>query len=138
LKRWDCLYKYFTEIQTDDSQEFIQDMNNYETKVYLCFLSLFLGKINSLNLKFQKNISEVSDINSNIQELYSSILNILLKYEERNMSFEKKLCLIKKNKLKLMHMDLDLTKNYEELVDLFTNYYGHVIPISNISLKMIN
>jgi len=98
LKRWDCLYKYFTEIQTDDSQEFIQDMNNYETKVYLCFLSLFLGKINSLNLKFQKNISEVSDINSDIQEFYSSIINILLKYEERNMSFEKKLCLITKKK----------------------------------------
>ena len=32
-------------------------------------------------------------------------------------------------------MDLDVTKNYEELVDLFTNYYGHVIPISNIKSK---
>jgi len=93
----------------------------------------FLGKISSLNKKFQKKISNIDSVNSNIKDFYVSIVNLLIREENRGIDFQKKLELITKVKSSnSMQMNKDLAKTLEELVSHFEVYYADVISLSNI------
>jgi len=133
LEKWDALLKYFEETKTDDSINILKDMKNPETKVYLGFLKIYLKKINELNLRFQKRLTEVGHIQLTIQHFFNSIINLLLKDEFKNMPFEDKLNLVTKDKeLDLMQIDEKLLKNIEEFAAHLEKYFDHVIPLSSI------
>ena len=78
--RWDALITYFTSLKGDsDAHYIVKKMIKPHIKVYIQFLQIFLEKIHILNKRFQKQISQITTIESIITDFYNSIINILLK-----------------------------------------------------------
>ena len=90
LQRQDALSKYSTENDANETVFMNETMANPETRVILCFLNVYLEKINNLNRKFQKKLSEIGTLDFSIKEFFNSILNALLKLQQRSMDFGKK------------------------------------------------
>jgi len=137
LDRWDALVQYFSENKVDDEvSEITKAMKKPENKVYLSFLKIGLRKINGLNEKFQRSLSQVCDIKSDIQEFYQTNINILLKWEAAELEFDKKLAMVQKVKeLKFMKINDEYVKSREKLVNEFQFVYMKNLRSSRLKIS---
>ena len=76
LAMWDPLYKYFEEVK---EVELVSAMQGKELKIYLQFQSIFLKKFTSINLLFQKEVSQIFRARDEICKLYINLAANILK-----------------------------------------------------------
>jgi len=83
LELWDPLKVYFEEASVNDLHKLMEDPS---LKIYLEFLSVFLGRINALNRYFQKEVSEILEAKNHLFKAYvnmaSHIFNLTVNADE--------------------------------------------------------
>jgi len=80
VQLWPLLSEYFSEIDVDEVK-IMKQMANPELKVYLQFLSVFLKKINEVNISFQKEISDVLGARTELLKIFTHFTNHILSSE---------------------------------------------------------
>jgi len=133
LTRWDELIKYFTEIAEPEFKHISQVMCEDEVKVYMQFLKEFLARLNSINVTFQQNSSQICRILPKISDEFNCICNLILKKAHRNMKLDKKFDLfVRVEELDLVSVDDEYCKNEEELASHFQFLYNDRINLLSV------
>lgn len=76
LELWHPLQLYFFQA---NEENFVRSFENEILLIYLEFLSVFLEKINAINLYFQNEVSEMLDAKSHLFKLYVNLSNHIFK-----------------------------------------------------------
>ena len=129
LELWVPLLNYFKAIKDTNRT---QDFENIELKVYLQFLAVFLGKINQINIYFQREASEILNVKNELFKVFVNLSNHIFK----------QFILIENDTVPLdpqMKFNLDLEQdltNYLlssfELYQHFIDVFGDVIHLDSV------
>ena len=134
LSKYDALIHYFeSETKTDKAKRILKLLQAKENKIYLQFIKIFIEKIDSYNLKFQKNEPVCYHVAITTKEFFVSIINMILKSEYRLLSIPQKIALVQRKKEKIDGTKIDeitidpmYLRSSEQFISHFLSLYKSI------------
>ena len=100
-----------------------------QMRLFFAIFKCFLEQITELNKKFQERNSRISNINDDVIDFYSTIMNLILKTEHKKMIFKEKLKLVNKFDNQIFIKE-SFCKSIEDFYTYITDIYGGAIDFN--------
>ena len=131
LDLWELLLKYFTELK---EESLVESMKDKVIKVYLQFMSVFLKRFNTINILFQREVSQIFDARD---ELFKFFVNLATNILNSSLIIDGVTKFLDPSTILQLNFGDDDLNIYlltpEQQYEHFIKVYGNVITLKDLS-----